>query len=86
MTIESKKYLQFVEVQTLKKTKEFNIFGQMSSYLGIVKFRPQWRKYVFEPEPKSVYDASCLIELSNFCNEQTIKWQKEIKEKNNGLQ
>jgi hypothetical protein len=44
--------------------------------LGCVLWRTGWRRYVFEPEVNTVFDAVCLRELTDFVEQQT-KLHKE---------
>lgn len=52
------------------KTKLFDVYsGEIE--LGKICFFGRWRKYVFYPEPDTLYDHLCLIEISDFCKKQT---------------
>lgn len=75
-------YVSFHEnyAKSTEKTKAFNVRSRKSQdYLGLVKFRPQWRKYVFTPESNTLYDSVCLAEISIFCRRQTEEWRKGLK-------
>jgi len=39
--------------------------------LGYIKWLGRWRKYVFHPEPNTLYDNKCMIELARICEEKT---------------
>ena len=43
------------------------------SLLGTVTWYSPWRRYVYYPQVEMVtlYDASCMIELAEFCQRQT---------------
>lgn len=77
-----KEYISFHlnHAKSTEKTKAFNVRGRTSQvYLGLIKFRPQWRKYVFEPEANTVYDHKCLVEIASFCEDQTKEWRATLK-------
>ena len=60
-----------------KKTKLWSVFSKFNpgvGSLGVVCFRPAWRKYVFEPSQNTVYDAGCLDEIRSFLVTQTTLW------------
>lgn len=64
-----------------QKTYTYCVFALASSvFLGIVKWRPGWRKYVFEPQPDTVFDCGCLREMADFLDQQTTmqKRKREI--------
>ena len=39
-------------------------------HLGSIKWYVPWRRYAFYPDAGSLYDATCLTEISKFLNEQ----------------
>jgi hypothetical protein len=41
-------------------------------YLGEVKWLAIWRRYAFFPNKGTAYDGTCLFEISEFCNHQTL--------------
>lgn len=50
-----------------KKTKLWDVYSAFSGdYLGRVGFLPQWRKYVFAPHSSTMFDISCLLEITTF--------------------
>lgn len=78
----TKEYLSFEESKSVAKnriSKVFNVTSRTNgSHLGRVYFRPQWRKYVFEPASNTLYDAVCLSQIAGFCDGQTDAWRSEI--------
>jgi len=75
-----KSRLRFVEGITPKKvTKEWSVYSG-DVFLGEIKWYAPWRRYVFYTSPGTLYDASCLFELSMFCWDQTAarKRQRQI--------
>jgi hypothetical protein len=64
-------YLSFVEQPNPGKlTKVWHIYsavqaGPQPHPLGVIHYRPGWRKYVFWPGD-AVFDVGCLTEIVNF--------------------
>lgn len=64
-------YLNFVEQPNPgKRTKVWYIYsavqpGPQPHPLGVIQFRPGWRKYIFWPGD-AVFDVNCLAEITNF--------------------
>jgi len=75
----SKSYLDFTPVPSNTKTQVWEVCSP-SAFLGNVKFRPQWRKYVFEPTTQipTVYDAGCLHQIAHFCEVKTKEWRDSL--------
>lgn len=49
--------------------------------LGLIKWYPGWRRYVFKPFDETLYDAVCLNEISIFLITETAEHRKaQIKE------
>ena len=71
------KFLTFKEQETTRKTKVFFIYNKEEVLLGKIVFRPGWRKYVFQPEPETVWDDQCLNDIINALNTLTAEWRKE---------
>lgn len=46
------------------------------SRLGYVDWRNGWRRYVFNPAMGTIYDAGCLREIADFCEEKTRDQQE----------
>lgn len=44
--------------------------------LGVIKWFGRWRKYVFEPYAETVYEETCLREISQFIEEETKSQRK----------
>lgn len=62
-------FLKFEEVDDGKKrkTKLFAVVGlQGLVLLGEIKWFARWRRYAFNPEADSVFDAACLQEITAF--------------------
>jgi hypothetical protein len=61
------------------KTKRFNVLNREKVFLGRVFFKPQWRKYVFEPHAICVFDDICLKEIQEFLYSLFILRREELK-------
>lgn len=59
-------YLSFPLVSSTDKTQVYNVVG--SGYLGKVKWYANWRRYVFFPNAETLFDVSCLNEITGFIN------------------
>jgi len=40
--------------------------GTVNTELGAIKWYAPWRRYVFFPDPGTLYDVSCLREIAAF--------------------
>lgn len=59
-------YLQFNDVPFKGKTRKISVSNSQNGVLiGMIKFYPQWRKYVFYPETHTLLDMNCLTEISD---------------------
>ena len=75
------KYLDFIEIPSSRKTKVINVISPNLDpifSLGYIKFYPQWRKYIFEPAEKTIFDENCLKKIAEFCSSLTIEWRKSL--------
>lgn len=39
--------------------------------LGYIKFRSRWRKFAFYPLNDTLFEADCLHDIADFCEERT---------------
>jgi hypothetical protein len=62
-----------------RKTKTWRIINSNDTPLGIVRFYPPWRRFVFEPHAGTIYEEVCLRDIAEFCVEKTKAWRLEIK-------
>lgn len=64
------KYLRFEPVEDGKLRATTELFAVVSKsgqhLLGEVKWFPRWRRYGFFPEEGSVFDATCLQDITAF--------------------
>ena len=64
------------------KTDRWLIRSHDGQYLGRIRFYPQWRCYVAELEPGTVWSWDCCAELSKFIKEKTDAWRSSKKHGN----
>ena len=44
-----------------------------SNFLGLIKWFGRWRKYSFYPHSDTIFEATCLREIADFCGEESRK-------------
>ena len=59
------KYLSFVKTEYKGKTSIFNVINKNNELLGVIKWKPGWRRYVFISNYCD-YDVKCLSEIISF--------------------
>jgi len=59
------KWIYFAKISE-GKTYVFNVCTMEGVKLGEIKWYPQWRKYAFFPNPKTLYEQYCLSDISKF--------------------
>ena len=60
------------------KTKTINVYSKHddSYILGQIKWWSHWRRYIFLPSNNTLFDASCLNEISGKIDELMIERNK----------
>jgi len=58
------------------------VMTQTGSTLGEIRWYGAWRKYVFFPEPSTLYDPPCLLEIAGYVRELT-EFHKQFKSHKN---
>ena len=71
-------FIKFTELPTGLKTKKISVSSVNGIGLGIIKFRPQWRAYVFEPFPNIVLDSKCMRNITEELEFQTNNWRNSL--------
>jgi hypothetical protein len=74
-------YVRFTEIEVRTKTKRWEVTSTSGNRLGQIRFYPQWRCYVFEPDPVTVYNAGCMSDISDFIASQTVAWREGLRVK-----
>ena len=63
------KYIHFVVIKELKKTKIYGCYNNNSSEkLGEVKWYGPWRQYCYFPTVQAIYSTGCLNDINDFIN------------------
>ncbi|MFA5151484.1 MAG: hypothetical protein WC554_02875 [Clostridia bacterium] len=61
------KYLDFVEINTYRKTKTFEVKSKSSRYiLAVIRWYAPWRQYCFFPMFDTVFNNTCLLDIIEF--------------------
>jgi len=65
------------------KTNEYEVVEKhnVRNGLGNIFWLARWRKYVFEPNPRTVYEETCMREISQFIEEETASHRAAVKNK-----
>lgn len=51
-----------------RKTEIWEVYGKRNKIkLGVISWYPQWRQYVFHPEPNTLFNRTCLGDIQWFC-------------------
>lgn len=61
-----------------KKTKRWRVVGS-DVFLGHIRWWTHWRRYVFEPDAGTVFDAECLRGLAEFCKDETEAHKEKLR-------
>jgi hypothetical protein len=65
-------------------TRWFTVYSRISNAeLGVVRWFPNWRKYVFIPI-NSIFDWSCLREIADFSQAKTLAHRESRKAEREG--
>lgn len=67
------KWLEFqeLEMQPNKKTKTFLVWNKENDEvpIGEIKWYGPFRKYAFYPQPNTVYEPTCMQDITDFLND-----------------
>jgi hypothetical protein len=53
--------------------------GNIRNVLGLIRWFPRWRKYVFAPCTETVYEETCMGEISEFIVTKTKAHKEKAK-------
>ena len=73
----STKYLEFYHVSNKPKTKVWEIVSIRGIHLGTIQWYSRWRQYCFFPQGGTVYNRTCMNEISEFIDTQMEARKKE---------
>lgn len=55
-----------------RKTNIYEVYAKGDNFLlGRIAWFSRWRKYVFEPYENTIYEETCMREISQFIEEET---------------
>jgi len=61
------KWIDFRLYEDTGKTKKYNVITKGEEFkLGEVKWFSRWRKYSFFPEPNTVFEKDCMLDIADF--------------------
>ena len=79
-TIPSKgKYIDFVQIESKNKTKVEEVRTKEGIVLGIIKWHGSWRQYSFFPMPNTVFEKTCLADITEELKRLQEEWRVEWK-------
>lgn len=76
------KYLNFTQISDTGKTKLIGVGNNSGEKLGMIRWKPGWRRYAFEPNEGTIFDSSCMKEIVEFID-SLMDERKNILNKNN---
>ncbi len=84
------KWIEFSEPRSSKsgKTNIWAIYTKNQEELfsdlrlGQVQWRSPWRTYAFFPEGDTLYNAECLRDIAQFCEDKTKEHRQLLKKRN----
>jgi hypothetical protein len=62
------------------KTKIVAVKSMDDSPLGHIKWYAPWRKYAFQPDWGTIFEADCLGDIAAKCTEMTTRHKLEAKQ------
>lgn len=75
-------YLRFRKFKySHKKTFNIDVDNKEAMTLGIIKWHNHWRKYVFEPFSSTIFDSSCLKDITKYIDELMEDRKNDKKDK-----
>jgi hypothetical protein len=64
------------------KTNLYQVHANADNFLlGEIKWFGRWRKYVFEPAANTIYEETCMRDISQFIEEETATQRANAKAK-----
>jgi len=68
------RWIKMVLLEEKPKTNVWSIQTIESGLeIGIIKWRPSWRKYCFFPDNETVFEEDCLRDIANFIEDKSIQ-------------
>lgn len=68
-------YIEFHEVPgpASGKTRRWIVYAQGGGHLGDVRWFARWRCYGFYPQAETVFERTCLRDIAQFCERETVE-------------
>lgn len=76
-------FLQFNRVtpERPRKTEIWEVYGKRSkTKLGVISWYSRWRQYVFYPEPKTLFNRTCLHDIQWWCGVRNDEHARQLRE------
>jgi len=64
-------YFMLFEQPNGRKTNVYEVYSNYDDHLGTVKWFTNWRKYCFYPAQGTIFEETCMREISQFIEDQT---------------
>jgi hypothetical protein len=78
LMITNTKYLTFKKMKShCKKTYDVAIENKQGYYLGTISWHGPFRKYTFRPDSDTVWDKSCLNEITKYLDQLMKEWSSQ---------
>ena len=79
------KYIRFEVIEAKRKTDVWGCYNNHSNgYLGCVKWYSRWRQYCFNPAHDTVFNDTCLDDVSHFLKQLRAGRKPENKTEGGG--
>lgn len=60
------KYLNYTQLKDTGKTIVVGVGNNFREKLGIISWYAPWRRYVYNPMDKTLYDVNCMKDIVEF--------------------
>lgn len=83
---EGARWIKFEEYENAgAKTKRWHVWPadektrHLARALGFIRWYGAWRKYAFVPNTETIFEATCLRDIADFCERQTREHRDTLK-------
>lgn len=74
------KYIEFAQiVMEKRKTKVEEVKTKEGDVIGIIKWYGRWRQYSFFPKPNTVFEKTCLADITDELKRLKEEWRLDWK-------
>ncbi len=60
-----------LETDPQRKTLRWAVQTKGGEHLGVIRWNSGWRCYSFYPDPDTLYEVKCMIQIAKFLETQT---------------